>query len=455
MRLFIFTFLIIATFSSTVAAVELYVASSFESFARSKNPNGSTYADASSRLASQILAGARPDVFVSANRFWAAEVHKKNPNFSMQHIADNALEIAALTETSPKNICDLKLGAALKEVPAGIYADKGLKILGCNSAIFRAPNVGALREWINSGQVEAGFLYSSDLKENPSFISLHRFDAKEIAVSIYALPLTAAGEAWLKEVNSSPNLVDYGFMMPTNKEGKESSIEAQVFEPDVLSILWNSALVGLLVVLLGLFPAIFLGRLLARWRSRWKPLVSIITLAPLVVPPVVTGLLLLKLFGKNSFLSPITNTVGSPAFTWAGAVLASLMVSFPLFLVMTRRAFESIDRNYEVVGLSCGVSRWQVFRRITLPLAMPGIVGGAMLAFARSLGEFGATAVFAGNLAAEGGTLSLAIYRSLQSPTGSNSIWMLTGFSLFLSLIAIGVYEYFSDKQKDLFSRNG
>lgn len=459
MRFFLMTFLIVSIFPLRGWSVELYVASSFERFAKSTNQDGTTYADSSSRLATQILEGASPDVFVSANRFWADEVQKKNPNSTLQHIADNQVVIAMLKPShhpfsSVGAICNLNLGAALKEVPAGAYADQGMKILGCKSNVLRAPNVGAVREWIKSGLIQGGFLYASDLHHDRELIVLHRFGTEEIVVSLYAVPLSSKGKEWVEKVNLSPILLDYGFRIPT---AVVSPLDPKSVwdEVDVLSILWNSALVGLLVVLLALVPAILLGLLLARWTSRWKPVVSILILAPLVVPPVVSGLLLLKLFGKHSFLSPIINTIGSPAFTWVGAVMASLVVSFPLFVVMTRRSCEAIDRRYEVVGLSCGVSRWQIFRRITLPLAMQGIIGGAMLTFARSLGEFGATAVFAGNLAAEGGTISLAIYRALQSPTGAHVIWVLTLFSLLLSLIAIGAYEYFSEKQKNMFSRKG
>ncbi len=458
MRLFLTTFLIVSVFSLKGWSVELYVASSFEKVAKATNPVGRTYADASSRLATQILAGATPDVFVSANRYWVEAVQKSNPNYMINHLADNALVVAVLKPThfptsTIGDICNLSFAAALNEVPAGTYADQGMEKLGCKSEIVRAPNVGAVREWIKSGHVDAGFIYASDLVQDQSLISIHRFEPSEIAVSLYAIALTGKGKIWIDKISSSPMISDFGFLPPIARNRPTPLPSLQDEEINASSILWNSALVGVLVVLLAFGPAVFLGFLLARWRSPWKFVVSIITMAPLVVPPVVTGLVLLKVFGKYSVLSPVLDVFGSPAFTWVGAVLASLLVSFPLFLVMTRRAFESVDRSFEVVGLSCGKTRWQVFKRITLPLAMPGIIAGAMLTFARSLGEFGATAVFAGNLAAEGGTISLAIYRSLQSPTGVNLIWILTLFSILLSLVAIGVYEYFLAKQKALFSK--
>lgn len=210
----------------------------------------------------------------------------------------------------------------------------------------------------------------------------------------------------------------------------------------LLSPLWLSLEVALLATLLGAPAATALGYGLARGRLPFPALVSALLFLPVVLPPVVTGLLLLRFVGRASPLGAILAALGVPlSFSRAGAVLAALVVGFPFFVMMTRAAFASVDPRLEEVSFSLGVSPGRTFLRVTLPLALPGIAGGAMLAFARALGEFGATVVLAGNLEGQTRTLSLAVYTLLDAPRGEAQIWPLVLASVLCSLVSLALYE--------------
>jgi molybdate transport system permease protein len=190
--------------------------------------------------------------------------------------------------------------------------------------------------------------------------------------------------------------------------------------------------------LLAAIPAIAVGRLLAVRDFPGKFLVSGLLLAPLVMPPVVTGLVLLDLFGKNGLFGPLLGRLGvQVVFAPLGAVLAALVVGFPLFAMATRQAFEAVDPRYEEVARTLGVPPFTTFLRVSLPLAMPGILAGAVLAFGRALGEFGATVVVAGNTEGETRTIALAIYAVYDAPGRHPELGVLLGVSLGLSLLAL------------------
>jgi molybdate transport system permease protein len=188
--------------------------------------------------------------------------------------------------------------------------------------------------------------------------------------------------------------------------------------------------------------AIAVGWLLARRAFPGKAVVSTLVYAPLVLPPVITGFLLLKLLGRRGAVGAWLAEHGvSIPFTFAGAVVASVVVGFPLFVAIARSAFEAVDRRHDEIAATLGLSPWRTFLRVTLPLASPGILAGAVLAFARALGEFGATIVLAGNVEGETRTISMAVYGFLESPTGEDDAWRLVLVSLVLSLAAMFGYE--------------
>lgn len=203
-----------------------------------------------------------------------------------------------------------------------------------------------------------------------------------------------------------------------------------------------SALVGVGAVACTLPPAVVLGYLLARRTFAGKTVVDAVLLLPLVLPPVVTGYGLLLLFGRRGLLGPALHALGfDVAFTWRGAVVASAVMAFPLAYRACRLAFEAVDPRLEGVARTLGATRWAAFVRVTLPLAKGGVVAGALLAFARSLGEFGATMVLAGNVPGETRTLPIAVWSLLQEPGGLAQTWRLAALAALLSVGALVVGE--------------
>ncbi len=186
-------------------------------------------------------------------------------------------------------------------------------------------------------------------------------------------------------------------------------------------------------------PAVLLGWLLARSAFPGKVLLDGICHLPLVLPPVVTGYLLLVLFGRRGVLGGfLEQGLGlQVAFTWKGAVLAAAVVGFPLMLRSVRLAIEEVDPRLERAARTLGAGRVRAFFSVTLRLASPGLLVGALLSFARSLGEFGATITFVSNIAGETRTLPLAIFTYLSQPDGEASVVRLAVFSVLLSLAAL------------------
>ena len=181
--------------------------------------------------------------------------------------------------------------------------------------------------------------------------------------------------------------------------------------------LWLTLKVAGLATLASFFTGVVLAYLIARrqfWGRDWLDAVSTL---PLVLPPTVLGYYLIVLMGHNGFIGRwLHDNLGiSLIFTWQGAVLAAAVVSFPLIFKSARAAFEEVDGSLENTARTLGLSELQVFLRVSLPLAWRGILAGAMLAFARAMGEFGATLMVAGNLPGKTQTLSLAVYEAVQA----------------------------------------
>ncbi|NKB67684.1 MAG: molybdate ABC transporter permease subunit [Candidatus Latescibacteria bacterium] len=208
--------------------------------------------------------------------------------------------------------------------------------------------------------------------------------------------------------------------------------------PETWAVVALSLRVALCSVCLTLPPAVLLGWLLARRQFPGKMLLDGLCHLPLVLPPVVTGYLLLLLFGRRGLLGPLFDRVGLHlAFDWKGAVIASAVVAFPLVLRAVRLAIEGIDPRLERVARTLGATPVRVFCTITLPLAIPGLLVGGLLAFARSLGEFGATITFVSNIAGQTRTLPLAIYTYLNQPDGDRAAAALVALSIVLALAAL------------------
>lgn len=214
--------------------------------------------------------------------------------------------------------------------------------------------------------------------------------------------------------------------------------------------IWLSVKVALYTSVIALPMAIVLGYVLARKEFKGKVLLEAVLHLPMVMPPVTTGYLLLLLLGANGFIGKwLYNFFNIRiAFSFSAAVIAGIVVSFPLIIRSVKVAMEMVDTNLEQASKTLGASPVQTFLYITLPLAWPGILGGFVLAFARSLGEFGATITFAGNIAGETRTLPLAIYAKMQVPGQESQTFLLVAFSILISLLAIVLSEYFYRRRK-------
>jgi molybdate transport system permease protein len=213
--------------------------------------------------------------------------------------------------------------------------------------------------------------------------------------------------------------------------------------PEEIAALWLSAKVAFFCTWLILIPGVLLGWLLAHKRFFGKALLDSLVHLPLVLPPVVPGFLLLLLFGSQGLLGKwLHDVLGiSIAFTWMGAVVASAIMALPLMVRSARLAVSQVDHGLELAAQSLGAHPLRVFFTITLPLALPGILTGMVLAFSRSLGEFGATITFVGNIEGETRTLPLAIYTYTQIPGGDVPALRLVVLSLLLAFAAL----YFSN----------
>lgn len=188
------------------------------------------------------------------------------------------------------------------------------------------------------------------------------------------------------------------------------------------------------------------GWFLARKNFPGKSIAEGILHLPLVLPPVTTGYILLLIFGSNSIIgSLINNLFGIKiAFSVYAAVIASVVVSFPLAARAIKLAIEMVDTKYELAAATLGAGKLRIFFTITLPLAYPGIISGFILCFARSLGEFGATITFAGNIEGETQTLPLAIYSTMQMPGQDFLTFRLVLISIVISFIAMVGAEIFN-----------
>jgi molybdate transport system permease protein len=200
-----------------------------------------------------------------------------------------------------------------------------------------------------------------------------------------------------------------------------------------------SAIVASVATGCGLPLATALGWVLARKQFAGKWLVEALVQLPLILPPVVPGFLLLLLFGTRGpvgqWLQENFDVV--VAFSTSGAVLAATVMSFPLMVQPIRLAFRLADRRLDLAAWTLGCTPWQTFYRVTLPLAAPGILGGAVLGFSRCLGEFGATMAFVGNIPGETRTLPLALYSALQVPGGDIPALRIALLSMGLALLAL------------------
>lgn len=223
-------------------------------------------------------------------------------------------------------------------------------------------------------------------------------------------------------------------------------LTAQELEVVILSLK-----IGSFAVICSLPIALFFAWFLAKFHFFGKSILDSLLHLPLILPPVALGYLLLITMGKKGFIGQWLYEQFDLVFifNWKGAALASAIVSFPLLMRSIRLSIELIDKRIEFVAQTLGASKWRVFFSITLPLCLPGIISGMILAFARCLGEFGATITFASNIVGETRTIPLEMYSLMQNPaTQENQVMRLCMLSIGISLIALIVAEWLNRRYK-------
>lgn len=209
---------------------------------------------------------------------------------------------------------------------------------------------------------------------------------------------------------------------------------------------WQAVALSLKVAawatVLSLPVGIWVAHLLARGRFPGRSVLNAVVHLPLILPPVVTGYLLLLAFGREGPVGGLLEDMGLVlAFRWTGAVLAAAVMAFPLMVRAIRLSIEAVDPGLEQAGATLGASPIWVFLTVTLPLALPGIIAGIILAFAKAMGEFGATITFVANIPGQTQTLPTAIHAFLQLPGGEASAMRLVVISVVISVSALVVSE--------------
>ena len=215
-----------------------------------------------------------------------------------------------------------------------------------------------------------------------------------------------------------------------------------------ISALMLSLKVAVVAMLTSLPVGIACAWILARLKFPGKALLDSLIHLPLVLPPVVVGYLLLVSMGRKGFIGEhLYDWFGiSFSFSWRGAALAAAIVSYPLMVRAIRQSFEQVDLRLEQAARTLGASRLRVFMTITLPLATPGIISGMVLAFARSLGEFGSTITFVSNIPGETRTIPLAMYSFIETPGAEAQAFRLCAISVIIALLSLMASEWLNRK---------
>jgi molybdate transport system permease protein len=427
--------------------------------------------DATSRVAPQILEGAPADLFFSADVGWMDWVSQGGGVIegTRTTLLGNELVLVvpaggAFSPRTPEEVAASqvrRVALAGENVPAGRYGQAALEFSGVwedlARRVVRAGNVRGALEWVALGEVDAALVYRTDAMAEARVRVAFSFPPNAhppilypAAVTLRALHPQAAEEflAFCGTEEAREIFRSYGFgTPPSSLQTREAPQNSPL--PHPWSAIRLSLWVALAATLVGFLPAVALGWVLARKDFFGKSLVATLALVPLVLPPVVTGFLLLSLLGTQGPLGGWLADLGLPIpFTLLGAMLAALVVGLPLYVVSVRNAFQAVDPSYEELSWTLGCKPRPTFLRITFPLALPGIAAGAVLAFARALGEFGATVVLAGNIEGSTRTIALAVYSLLESPQGRDAIWVLVGASVLLSMLALLGYEVLSRRQR-------
>lgn len=417
---------------------------------------------ASSKIVRQIEAGAPASLVLTADEAWMDVLERAGLITERRALWQNSLVVVVPVGTTPPadaaGLADprfVRIALAAQSVPAGRRAREALHHHGVldrlGGRLVETTNVRGALALCARGEVDAALVYRSDALATQRVRIAFRFDEADHAPIVYPVALTHRGaedpEArafyrWLPE--AQPIFAAAGFAAATAMPSAPTPVTPRA-PVEGLSPVTLSLWVALASLLLSLVPAVFLGWLLARHEFVGKTLLSTLLMTPLVLPPVVTGFMLLRAFGRGGVLEGLGLQV---AFTRFGAVLAAATVGFPLLVLMARLAIEAVDPRYEQLAQTLGRSRLGAFWKVTVPMAAPGLAAGAVLAFARGLGEFGATAVLAGDIPGETRTLALAVYALYEQPGREQEAQTLVWISIGLCLVALAGFERLSRLQK-------
>ena len=219
------------------------------------------------------------------------------------------------------------------------------------------------------------------------------------------------------------------------------------------SPLWISIKTSLVATIITFFFGIVISYLVSNFKGKSKGLIDGLFTLPLILPPTVVGFFLLLICGKNGPVGKILELFDtSIIFSWSATILAAVVVSFPMMYRTTRSAFEQIDTNILSAARTLGLSEFKIFHKIAIPLAMPGIIGGLILSFARAMGEFGATLMIAGNIPGKTQTMPLAIFFAAEGGDMEKAmLWV--SIIVLLSLTLIIILNYWSEIQLKLIGR--
>lgn len=436
----------------------------------------------SSALAHQIAQGARADVFISANPRWMDFLETRDllvPDTRFELLANRLVLIAprgrgfaASLEKGFDFASSFTGRLALADpdhVPAGTYAREALDALGfwdeISPRVVPALDVRAALVLVERGECAAGIVYATDARASSAVETIAVFPSRTHSAILYPVAAVRVGNEgaarrFLDFLRPSPAATvfrRFGFDLPRpapaaerrDRETKTQPETRSFLSADELEALRLSLRVGLLATFGSLPFGIALGWLLARRRFPGKLLLEAVLTLPLVVPPVVTGYLLLLALGTNGLLGPTLEAIGVPvAFNWKGAAVAAAVVGFPLMVRAVRLSVEAVDPGLEAAARTLGAGPWRVFATVTLPLSLPGVFAGMVLCFARGLGEFGATITFVGNIQGDTRTLPLAIFTHTQVPGAEESALRLTVISLIVALAALLVSEYLARRSR-------
>ena len=213
-----------------------------------------------------------------------------------------------------------------------------------------------------------------------------------------------------------------------------------------LAPLWISLRTVLTATVVTFFLGIAAARWMARYSGRFKSAVDGLFILPMVLPPTVVGFGLLLLFGNHGVLGKLLLNIGATVvFSWWATVIAAVVMAFPLMYMTARGAFEQVEPNIQDAARTLGASEWRVFWTVTLPLAWPGVAAGTVLALARTLGEFGATLMLAGNIPGKTATIPVAIYFAIQAGDTRQAL-VLVGIVLLISFAALAAIGYWKGR---------